>query len=291
MTNRLQPKPDDLETLDLLRRLIEAPPPLPEPLAPTALRSADVQRDLAFQGFRRRTWLDRALRYSEYLLLLAAAGVFLFWLIDGPVRDWLHQQRAVSAPARAATTSQSPTRQTLSAVQRAAPLPFTTPDMEGSAPKEDFIAPRQVLGAPPATPPAPHPTRLIVPAIELDTPVVEVHVVDGAWEVAEYAAGYLNGTAWPGEAGNAALAGHAGLRGAVFRDLGRLNPGDDVFIDAGGWRYQYRVRESQSVWPTQVEVLDSTPTPMLTMITCTNWDTQRLVVVADLIASKPLPGA
>jgi sortase A len=117
--------------------------------------------------------------------------------------------------------------------------------------------------------------------------VVETFIVNEEWEVAEYAAGYLNGTAFPGD-GNTALAGHAGLRGAVFRDLGALQWGDDVYVDAGGWRFHYRVRESKNVWPDQVEVLDPSQTPILTLMTCTNWDTQRLVVVADLVESKPL---
>jgi sortase A len=124
--------------------------------------------------------------------------------------------------------------------------------------------------------------------------VKEVFIVDGVWEVAEYAAGYLHGTALPGnyssEGGNTVLAGHAGLRGAVFGSLGALSAGDDIYLDAGGWRYHYRVREVKSVWPTQVEVLDLTSTPVLTLLTCTNWDTQRLVVVADLVGSKPSPG-
>jgi sortase A len=51
------------------------------------------------------------------------------------------------------------------------------------------------------------------------------------------------------------------------------------------------VRDSKNVWPTQVEVLDPTDTPVVTLITCTNWDTQRLVVVADLVDSKPSPGS
>jgi sortase A len=119
--------------------------------------------------------------------------------------------------------------------------------------------------------------------------VKEVFVVDGAWQVADYAAGYLNGTGLPGETGNTVLAGHAGLRGAVFRDLGALAPGDTIFLDAAGLRYHYRVRELKSVWPNQTEVLDPTTTATLTLLTCTNWDTQRLVVVADLLESKPSP--
>ena len=58
--------------------------------------------------------------------------------------------------------------------------------------------------------------------------------------------------------------------------------------NAGGWRYEYRVREALTVWPTQVAVLNPTLTPVLTLITCVNWDTQRLVVVADLVSAVPI---
>ena len=87
-----------------------------------------------------------------------------------------------------------------------------------------------------------------------------------------------------------AISGHLGLRGGVFATLPALQPGADIYIDAGGWRYHYRVRESKNVWPEQVEILDQTPTAVLTLLTCTNWDTQRLVVVADLVESKPFTG-
>lgn len=270
---------------DLLAALLEKPPaPQGVGLAPAALRSVEAQRDHALRGFLRRTWVDGVLRRAEWALLAGALLLFGAWLLDGPVRDWQHQRAhmasaaAVQAP-RATAAPPAPTR--------SAALPYVTAAM--SAPPEPALAPRQA--APPApVERAPQPVRLLIPAVGLDTPVKEVFVVDGVWEVAEYAAGYLHGTALPGD-GNTALAGHAGIRGAVFRDLGRLKPGDDVLLDAGGWRYHYRVRSSTNVWPTQVEVLDPTPTPVLTLMTCTNWDTQRLVVVADLIDAKPSPGA
>lgn len=268
---------------DLLQALLENPPaPHGVSLAPTALRSVEAQRDHALRGFLRRTWVDRLLHRAEPMLLLAALIVFAVWLADGPLRDWLYtreQQANAAAPIHAPTAS--PT-----AVAQAAALPFVTTAMSQTSALDGALAPRRAL--PPPRLAAPEPTRLTIPAIQVDTPVKEVFVVDGVWEVAEYAAGYLHGTALPGD-GNTALAGHAGLRGAVFRDLGRLKPGDDVYLEAGGWHYHYRVRSQTNVWPTQVEVLDPTPVPVLTMLTCTNWDTQRLVVVADLIDAKPSP--
>ena len=113
--------------------------------------------------------------------------------------------------------------------------------------------------------------------------MVEVFPVDDTWESAEYAAGYMHGTARAGEAGNMAISGHLGLRGGVFANLSAVQPGEDIFVDAAGWRYHYRMRGSQAVLPNQVEVLYPEETTTLTLITCTNWDTQRLVVSADLL--------
>jgi sortase A len=152
----------------------------------------------------------------------------------------------------------------------------------------DYMAPAPVPIVPLAA--DQRPQRLLIPRLDLSTPVKEVYIQDGVWQVAEYAAGYHHGSALPGEDGNVVMAGHAGLRGAIFRSLGTLRPGDDVFVDAGGWRYRYQVREQMSVWPTQVAVMEPTPTPVLTLITCTAWDTKRLVVIADLVDSRPLEG-
>lgn len=274
--------------VDLLQTLIEAPPEQRDRrLAPIALRSTSEQRRHALQGFLLRTWVDAVLVYAERVVIAAALLVFGYWLIDGPVRDWLHEYQSPVAPAPVAVAAApgSSTRP-----QRRDPailLPYTTTDME-RPPEDEFIAPRQGGVSAPVVA-APQPTRLIIPSIALDTPVKEVFVVDGAWEVADYAAGFLHGTSLPEDSGNTVLAGHAGLRGAVFRDLGALEPGADIFLDAGGWRYQYRVHEAKSVWPNQVEVLDATPSPILTLMTCTNWDTQRLVVIAELVDSKPSP--
>lgn len=274
---------------DFLATLLEAPPASSKPaLAPVVLRSAERQRDIALRGFLRRTWVDRALTYAERALVAIAVIVFLAWFADGPVRDWIHEyttpaKTAVAVPTMAPVAGDAaPSAEAMPAM-----LPFI-PGTLNEQPAEEFLVPGQQPVAKPAAV-APQPSHLIVPAIELDTPVTEVFVQDGVWQVAEYAAGYLHGTALPGEQGNVALAGHAGIRGAVFRRIGDLQPGNDIFLDAGGWRYHYKVRSSTAVWPTQVEVLDPTTTPVLTMLTCTNWDTQRLVVVSDLVGAQPTP--
>ena len=166
--------------------------------------------------------------------------------------------------------------------------PTITPVQLGTVSKPSPVPNTPVIARPavPNTASA-RPTRLIIPALGLDVPIKEVFIVDDTWEIAEYAAGYLNGSGLPGVPGNLAMSGHAGLYGAVFASLGALNPGDDIYVDAAGVRYHYRLRTSSAVWPNQIDVLDSTETPTMTLITCTNWDTQRLVATADFVDAGP----
>src|SRR4051794_27627718 len=292
MTNQSRSTPiADDDPRELLAALLGAPPvPFESRRPPIGLRSMPELRRQALQRFRVRTWVDTWLQHGERLLLVLALLVFGYWVVDGPLRDWLHAQEPALASAPVAVAAVADRAAPNPAKSRAGtliPLPSVKIDSASAPPMDDFMAPRQAaLSEPLAI--APQPSHLLIPSLQLDTPVKEVFVVDGAWEVADYAAGYLHDTGLPGS-GNTVLAGHAGLRGAVFRDLGALVANDDIYLDAAGWRYHYRVRDAKSVWPNQVEVLDPTPTPVLTLMTCTNWDTQRLVVVAELIDSKPLP--
>jgi sortase A len=283
--------PPDAESLDLLQQLIETPPADTPPWkTPVILRSAAEQRSYALGGYLFRTWFDGVLQHAERLLIVVALGVFGYWLYDGPVRDWLYYrslEQPVIAQAAAGQPRITATVPVVAEAIKAVPLPFTTPDMV-QANDDGFIAPRSPAGGV-QLPQSMEPDRLWIPALALDTPVKEVFVRDGVWEVADYAAGYMHGTALPGEKGTMALAGHAGLRGGVFKSLGELVPADEIMIDAAGWRYRYRVRESFTVLPTETSILSAAETPVLILITCTNWDTERLIVRADLLDSKPIP--
>ncbi|MCS6883356.1 MAG: sortase [Oscillochloridaceae bacterium] len=289
--NDAGPDDDDL----LLELLVSELPSREDQIRPARLRSASQQQRIALSGFRLRNWVDRGLMVLERALVVAALIAFGYWLFDGPVRDFLHIRMNPGA-SRAQAMAPLPTPPlvvpTAAGQSASAPLPFTRPEdsrldpSARGAPRDAFLAPQAVPAAGPLSD-DPRPQRLVMPGIGADMPVREIFVVDGEWEVAEYAAGYHNGSALPGTIGNTVLSGHAGLRGAVFRDIGRLRPGDEVIVETGSWRYVYRVRETLQVWPTQVEVMAPTSTPVLTLITCTNWDTQRLVVVADLADARP----
>ncbi len=281
----ISPENSDHALLDML--LTGGVPSRRDQFGPVRLVSTSEQRQIALQPFLLRTWLDHALHFTERSLVIAAIVVFGYWFVDGYGRDWLYtwQQTPIveSAPAPTPALRMPDTAPPAVAADLPA-LPFTTPDMDVPVVAE-FLEPQPVLSIPASA--DPRPQRLIMASLNVDTPIKEVFVVDGAWQVADYAAGYHYGSALPGHTGNTVISGHAGLRGGVFRDLARLQPGDEVEIETGGWIYTYRVRTQQAVWPTQVEVMNPTDTPVLTLITCTNWDTQRLIVVADLISARP----
>jgi LPXTG-site transpeptidase (sortase) family protein len=106
-------------------------------------------------------------------------------------------------------------------------------------------------------------------------------------------------TAMPWDAtGNFALAGHRDGHGMIFRDLDRLRPGDEVYVQTlYGW-FVYRLdREAPSVPIDDVAVLDPVPAGSgftapgryLTMTSCTPMyvDTSRLVWWGQLVATTP----
>lgn len=107
--------------------------------------------------------------------------------------------------------------------------------------------------------------------------------------------GHYPGTPLPGQAGNAAIAGHRTTYLHPFYDLDALVPGDSIdILTAQGW-FVYRVTGSQAVAPTDVAVVAPTPTPVLTLTTCNPRysASQRLVVqaalVADVLVAAPAP--
>ncbi len=288
--------PPQLNTLDaaeatILQELLRQPVPRSTRRTPVALRSVQQQRQFALRGYRLRNWLDTALAHIErlFLALLLLTGLAASFEWYG--RDWLYYRLNPNPPVAAYAPRAPHADLRASALPAVAPtvvaleaaLPYETAAMH-TADYADYIAPRPPLLIPAESDPRPY--RLHIPSIQLDSSVIEVFIEHGAWQVADYAVGYHHGSGLPGDAGNVVLAGHAGLRGAVFRDLGRLRAGDSIAVYAGNWVFEYHVRELHHVWPHQTDVMRATERPTLTLITCTAWDRQRLVVIADLVGSR-----
>lgn len=268
-------------------------------MQPVALRSVEEQRRLAFKSFLQRTWVDHTLHRAEKFLSLAVIAFFTFWLLNGYVRDWLYihgyieQQQTHFTTAQSASTPMpqdmviaNTVNHTITTTGYSIALPFTDQENQRQQSQPDYIAPQSIVV--PSEPSDQRPYHMYIPAIDLDTPIKEVFVEHGIWQVADYAVGYHHGSALPFEKGNTVMAGHAGWRGSVFRKLHQLQQGDTIIVYAGGWQYEYQVYERKRVRPTDIHVMAPTSEAQLTLITCTDWDTKRLVVVASLSASRPL---
>jgi LPXTG-site transpeptidase (sortase) family protein len=265
-----------------------APTQIPAQVAKAAPAFGRAMHQNDIKGSQPRAW---AIPITASVALAAAAPatqpITVSQEIDSPVPSVTVMPTAVPTET-AAPLNIAPTAALL--------WPTITPVQLGTVSKPSPVpVQRAPVVAQPAAPARPNaasalPTRLIIPTLGLDVPIKEVFIVGGEWQVAEYAAGYLNGSGLPGVPGNLALSGHSGLYGAVFAHLGALNPGDDIYVDAAGMRYHYRLRIASAVWPNQANLLDSTETPTMTLITCTNWDTQRLVAQADFVDSGPALG-
>ncbi|MGP8058623.1 MAG: class E sortase [Acidimicrobiales bacterium] len=153
-----------------------------------------------------------------------------------------------------------------------------------------------LAGAPPTStiPPAAAPPRaapavgrpvgvLDIPRIGLDQVIVEG--VDAPQ--LRTGPGHYPGTPLPGQAGNAAVAGHRTTYAHPFYDLNELGPGDQIVITTPQGIFVYADRQSLVVAPTDVGVLDPTATPQLTLTTCNPRYSAatRLVVHAVLVRS------
>ncbi len=133
----------------------------------------------------------------------------------------------------------------------------------------------------PAPTPAPeHGTRIQIPAINVDAPIV--HGDD--WEQLKKGVAHNAASANPGQPGNVVLSGHNDVFGEVFRYLERLKPGDEVIVYTNQRAYTYVISGWDLVEPTQVEVMAPTPDATITLISCHPYlvDNHRIIVKGSL---------
>ena len=147
-----------------------------------------------------------------------------------------------------------------------------------------------VAGAAAAAPAEGQPVgELVIPKIGLDKVIVE------GTSTADLRSGpgHYTGTPLPGQAGNAAIAGHRTTYGAPFYNLDQLAAPDPICVRTEqGW-FIYRVSRTVIVNPSDNSVLQAAPTNELTLTTCNPRfsSAQRLVVQATLDAATPAPSA
>lgn len=144
------------------------------------------------------------------------------------------------------------------------------------------------------------PSRLVIPAIKADMPVVELGwstkkdasgAIFSEWDVAEFAAGWHKNSSLPGESGNIVFSGHNNIKGAVFRELDQLKRGDRLQLVAGGRDYTYIVDEvlivpekhaSEEQQRENASYIKPTTDDRVTLVSCwpRNDNTHRIIVIA-----------
>ena len=186
-----------------------------------------------------------------------------------------------------ATSTLTPTPLPPTATPTLTPTPTSTP------------TPTPTPARPPANSP---PTRIVIPKIDIDSKVVELgwrlEKIDeqlvSVWDVADYAAGFHRGSAYPGHIGNTVISGHHNIKGEVFRYVVDLETGDEVILHVEEVVYRYTVEEKLILPDKYVsdeqkrengKWIRYFPDERLTLVTCWPYtsNTHRVIVIA-----KPL---
>jgi sortase A len=126
--------------------------------------------------------------------------------------------------------------------------------------------------------------------LALDRLRIRVPVFEGTddWAL-NRGAGWIAGTARPGETGNVGIAGH---RDGFFRGLKDVEAGDLIELQLPDQTMAYRVLRAEIVQPEEVRVLMPTDEPTLTLVTCYPFyfvgsAPQRFIVRAALQQAEP----
>jgi len=154
-----------------------------------------------------------------------------------------------------------------------------------SAPKQNPVTPAPLQVAPVIADPA---VGSPVGTIYIPKVSLSMVVVEGTDEPQlQLGPGHYPSTPLPGEAGNAAIAGHRTTYLAPFYNLDALVPGDTILVTTVQGTFLYQMTGNQVVDPSDVAVVAPTSTPQLTLTTCNPRysASQRLVVHAALVAS------
>ena len=224
-----------------------------------------------------RRLTDRVLLGVEVLAVIGLVGVLLSGL--GMLRDLNREVASALNPSTA-----TPTPLIMAVVL---PEGHTPPDAQGNTQPNDAEIPPNLLpivqslaNLPIPTPGPDQAIRIEIPSLTLDAPVVQG---DGWDELKKGVAQHI-GSANPGESGNVVLSAHNDVYGELFRNLDKLQPGDQVILYSTLKQFVYIVDRTEIVDPTAVEVMASTGSPSVTLISCYPYlvDKQRIVVFARL---------
>jgi sortase A len=266
-----------LEHFKKTGRVVDVAPDLWAESAPMVDTLEETTEGPQASASRRRRVMDRILLAVEVLAVVGLVGVLISGL--GILRD-------LNAEVAAALVQETltPTPLVMAVVL---PSGHTPPDAQGNTRPNTEEIPAHLQPMVQSLANLPIPTaapdqaiRIQIPAIHVDGPVVQG---DG-WEQLKKGVGQNIGSANPGQNGNMILSAHNDVYGELFRDLDKLAPGDQVILYTQQRQFVYVVDRTAVVEPTAVEVMASTGSPTVTLISCYPYlvDKQRIVIFARL---------
>jgi sortase A len=266
-----------LEHFKRTGRVVDVAPDILAESTPVVDTLEETTDQAQVPALTRRRVMDRILLAVEVLAVVGLVGVLISGF--GILRD-------LNAEVAAALIQETltPTPLVMAVVL---PSGHTPPDAQGNTrPNIDEIPAHlqpmvQSLANLPVPTAAPDQAiRIQIPTINIDAPVVQG---DG-WEQLKKGVGQNVGSANPGQTGNIILSAHNDVYGELFRYLDKLAPGDQVVLYTQQRQYVYVVDRTAVVEPTAVEVMASTGSPTVTLISCYPYlvDKQRIVVFARL---------
>jgi sortase A len=110
----------------------------------------------------------------------------------------------------------------------------------------------------------------VVGRLEIPRLGLRAMIVNGTTEEClRRAVGHIEGTPLFDQAGNVGLAGH---RDTLFRGLRRIRKGDKIEVRTLHAAYEYVVEGTEIVSPNDMQVLEASARPTLTLVTCYPFD-------------------
>lgn len=194
---------------------------------------------------------SRLMEAACWVTGLVLSGAFLAHSVAGELQRTEGLARAEAAWANGQATSAAPIDAAPIASTQAGSLTLAT-----STPDQSLWSPSRIA-AWEASAPQPVVAVLEMPSLGLEVPVFDGDMERGpAW---------IAGTARPGEVGNAGISGH---RDGYFRVLKDAAVGDRLQLRTAAGLKHYVVDDIRIVDPLDVEVLDPTADPIVTLVTC-----------------------
>jgi len=259
--------------------------PLPQTTPLDTIGSIDLENTLLvskeeLDKEKRRTFINRILLGVEILAIIG-----LFYVVFSAVGLVQQLNQEVLNPDQRPTAS--PTPLITAVILPSGHTPPTDPNgaQFNNAEIPEHLQPlvQSYLANISIPTPSPEQAKWIeIPAINVSAPIVQG---DG-WDQLKRGVGQHIGSINPGQTGNLVLSAHNDIYGQIFRYLDQLQSGDEIVIQTDMRSYTYIIdKETQIVDPTYVQVLDSTASPTITLISCYPYmiNSQRIVIKAGLV--------